>query len=44
MKTRRICTRIDSLDSNQKKELRTRINDTVKEFNEEQSQNEDESE
>lgn len=42
MKARRICTRVDNLDKEDRKELRTRINKTVKDFNEEQEPQEEE--
>lgn len=42
MKTRRICTRVDNLNKEDRKELRTRINKTVKDFNEEQESQEEE--
>ena len=42
MKARRICTRVDNLAKEDRKELRTRINQTVKDFNEEQKPQEEE--
>ena len=42
MTTRRICTRVDNLDKKDRKELRSRINETVKDFNEEKEPGEEE--
>ena len=42
MKARRICTRVDNLTKKDTKELRSRINETVKGFNEEHEIQEEE--
>jgi len=42
MPARRICTRVDDLSKKDRKELRTRINETVKDFNEQQESQESE--
>ena len=44
MKTRRICTRTDDLSKEQRKDLRSRIGETVDDFNKELESQEEESE